>query len=151
MGNAFERVGSYTSLMEAQQVCSYLKSHGIETHIPDENAASMMSHMLPLFGHVSVLVATENIELSRKLLEGFVTAQLPEQHEGLAKRALLSAIFGVTFLPLVATGYSFFLCFKFLNTGVTKVDRSTIQVLTALVINLLAVVFAGILFSLWTR
>lgn len=143
----------FTTLAEAEQVCELLRSHGIAAHLNNENAARMLSHMLPALGHVGVYVDDERLEEAGEFLRSFSSpaqetyeeerAANDESVSGLAKRAVLASVIGLTFLPLIATVYSFGLILKTMGRHPDR--RSGLLLGVAFSFNLLGVAICAFL------
>lgn len=112
---------------EAFAIRALLESQGIEVKLPDENAATILNHILPALGYIRIQVREEDLERAERILieqakaHSLESAELRieaseedrvSEGEMIARKAKVNAILGVVLVPFVLNVYSCYLIWK---------------------------------------
>lgn len=144
------------SLTEAQVVASYLEAHGFHPQIKDLNTRQLAPHFETFLGKISIEVpeaeaieaslCIENLERAKsEQKKNYLKDRDPDEEEVLlassqanARRAMLCALFGLIFIPILLNFYSMMLSFRVMRTERPVSSKSWKYLLYGAVFNLIA-------------
>jgi hypothetical protein len=104
--------GRYDLPLEAELAAAYLEQHDVPTRIDSDVVAGMNPWLGAALGGVRLYVPEARLEEAVALLEAVKVRRNREPRQEVdrvAQRASISAVVGVTFLPLLGTLYSLWL------------------------------------------
>lgn len=112
------KVAERTTSIDAELICSFLHSHGVETHVKNLALVNSIPHMSYTFGGVQIFVAEKDYKNAQELLQDFELAandkEAADDEEDLPKnelklsveKALRSSIIGLIILPGILNFFS---------------------------------------------
>ncbi|WII72258.1 hypothetical protein QJS83_00055 [Bdellovibrio sp. 22V] len=134
---------------EAQVIKSYLESHGLHPRVRDEQTRGVAPHFGQLLGKLTLEIPEYEYMEASQALENKETPRLQivseeplEATQALAKKALLNAILGCVFIPVLCNLYSMAQGYRVLKTEqpLSRVSRNRL---------LWAILFNSIAFFVW--
>jgi hypothetical protein len=156
VSNSFVTVARFGTAAEAHILKGRLEAEGVAVTIADEETVSMAWHLGQAVGGIKVQVNPQDAERAREITAaesslGDITA--PRIHtaiaEGVARRAMRAAFFGILIPPLQL--YSIWLVVRLLFSRHHQSPTVNRRIVLSLVLDLWVVVLAAAMVGMLTR